>query len=47
LASWSVSRSKVDAAVDRLRLGGLEPDLRELPRITALDRIFETYESWE
>ena len=38
---------KVDAAVGRLRPGGLEPDPHELPRITALDRISETFESWE
>ncbi len=40
-------KKEVDAAVGRLRPGGLEPDLREPPRITALARIFETYESWE
>jgi anti-sigma B factor antagonist len=40
-------KEKVDAAGGRLRLCGLEPDLLELLRITNLDRIFETYESWE
>ncbi|MBV8230968.1 MAG: hypothetical protein JO329_13350 [Planctomycetaceae bacterium] len=40
-------KKKVDAAVGRWRPGGLEPDLHELPRITVLDHIFETYESGE